>query len=263
MKVGIIGVGMVGSAVRHGLTRIGHDVSVYDVKLPETSINHVLPTDILFISVPTPQAADGSCDTSIVEAVVSQLAALGYKGLATVKSTVEPGTMDKLHKRHPALRVAFCPEFLRERAMYVDFVENNDICIIGAYDTKDADLLREVHGELPKHFAVVQPIEAELSKYFSNVFNALRIVFANQFYDVCKAAGANYNAVKNAMVKHRNIEDVYLDCNENFRGFGGSCLPKDTSAFSVYAKKMLPQDGQLSLFEGIVEINKRYKATVL
>jgi UDPglucose 6-dehydrogenase len=261
MRVGIIGVGNVGSAVRHGLTRIGHDVEVFDTKLPETSIKNLLFTETTFICVPTPQAADGTCDVSIVEQVVRELAEEKYRGLVTIKSTVEPGTTDRLQKKHPHLRFAFCPEFLRERAMYVDFVENHDVLIIGTYDLRDAELLKEVHGSLPKSHAVISPLEAEFAKYFSNVFNALRIVFANQFYDVVKAAGADYQKIKDAIVRHRNIHDVYLDCNENFRGFGGACLPKDTSAFSQYAKKMLGKD-DLSLFDGIVEINKRYKPTV-
>lgn len=220
---------MVGGAVRHGFTRIGHEVFVFDKKMPETSLQSVLPTEIVFISVPTPQAADGTCDTSIVEGVVDSLAKANYGGLVTIKSTVEPGTTDHLAKKYPSLRLAFCPEFLRERAMYVDFVENNDVCIIGAYNEKDAELLKDVHGELPKQFAFVTPMEAEFSKYFLNVFNALRIVYANQFYDVVKAAGADYQKIKNAITKHRVVPPVYLDANENMRGFGGACLPKDTS----------------------------------
>jgi UDPglucose 6-dehydrogenase len=263
MRIGIIGVGKVGSAVQHGFTRIGHEVSVYDVKMPETSIKDVLFSEVVFISVPTPQAADGSCDVSIVEKIVAELAAEKFRGLITIKSTVEPGTTDRLAKEHPTLRLSFCPEFLRERAMYVDFVENHDVCIIGAYNNRDADLLKEVHDPLPKTYAVVTPIEAEFAKYFLNVFNALRIVYANQFYDLCKAAGADYNKVKNAVVKHRNVGDVYLDANEQFRGFGGACLPKDTSALAHFAKKLLGNTGDLSIFDGIVEINKKYKTTVL
>lgn len=263
MKVGIIGVGMVGGALQYGFARIGHEVSVYDIKLPDTKLQDVLGGDILFICVPTPSNPDGSCNTATVEAVVSDVASAGYRGLVAVKSTVEPGTTDKLAQRHPSLRLSFCPEFLRERAMYVDFVENNDICIIGSYRTEDADMLREVHGRLPKQFAYMSPREAELAKYFFNAFNALRIVYANQFYDLCKLTGADYSKIKNAIVKHRNVQDLYLDCNENFRGFGGACLPKDTAALAYYAKKVLPQDNGLSIFEGIVELNKHYKPTVL
>jgi UDPglucose 6-dehydrogenase len=263
MKVGIIGIGMVGTVLRHGFTRLDHDVHVFDVKMPETSLKDALDSDLVFISVPTPQAADGSCDTSIVERVVADIAETGYKGLVVIKSTVEPGTTDKLQARHTHLRLAFCPEFLREKAAYTDFVENHDVCIIGAYNQQDYELIKAVHDPLPHHYAQVTPLEAEFSKYFLNVFNALRIVYANQFYDVAKAAGADYKKIKNAITLHRVVPPVYLDCTEKFRGFGGACLPKDTSAFAQYAKKMLGGEWGLSLFDGIVEINKRYKKTIL
>lgn len=262
MKVGIIGgAGFVGKTIEHGYSRIGHEVKIFDVKQQETRLEDVLDTAVVFVVVPTPQRADGSCDTSIVEKVVGDLNDRGYKGLVTIKSTVEPGTTDKLHARYPNVRLAFCPEFLREKAAYTDFVEQHDVCVIGAYTNEDFELLKEVHDPLPAQYAHISPLEAELSKYFLNVFNALRIVYANQFYDVAKAAGADYKKIKNAITKHRVVPPVYLDSNENVRGFGGSCLPKDTSAFAYFARKMLG-DANLSLFEGIVEINKRYKQTV-
>lgn len=254
---------MVGSTVRHGLSRIGHEINIFDIKLPHTSLSDVMSSELVFVSVPTPKNPDGSCNTSIVEKVVAELAGANYKGLVTIKSTVEPGTTDKLQAQYPSLHLAFCPEFLREKATYTDFVEQHDVCVIGAYRDEDFELVKKAHGSLPHQFAQVTPLEAEFCKYFLNVFNALRIVYANQFYDVTKAAGADYQKIREAITKHRVVPPVYLDCNENFRGFGGSCLPKDTSAFAHYAKKMLGDTENLSLFDGIVEINKRYKPTVL
>ena len=263
MKIGIIGLGMVGSAVRHGFNRIGHQVAGFDIKKPETRLQDALAGELVFVCVPTPSLPDGRCDTATVRGVVADIAAAGYLGLIVIKSTVEPGTTDSLAKQYPRLRLAFCPEFLRERAQYVDFVEYHHVCIVGAHDDKDYELIKEAHGSLPKNFAKMTPLEAELSKYYWNVFNALRIVYANQFYDVCKAVGADYQKIKNALVKHPNIPDVYLEANDNFRGFAGNCLPKDTGAFAKYAAEHHVGDWNLSLFEGIVEINKIYKPTVL
>ncbi len=262
-NVGIIGLGFVGSAIQYGLTRAGNRVVGYDIKMPETSLQDVLRTEVIFLCVPTPQSKDGSCDTSIVEQVVKNLAKEQYGGLIVIKSTVEPGTTDRLSLQYPKLKLAFCPEFLRARSSRADFLERNDVCIIGAYNGVEADIIRAVHGSLPKKFAVVRPIEAELAKYFMNVFNALRIVFANQFYDVCQESNADYQKVKNAIVQHRVIPDIYLDCNEDLRGFGGACLPKDTAAFAQYTKKLLGTPDGLSLFETIVELNKQYKTTVI
>lgn len=254
MRIGIVGVGLVGETLQYGFERIGHEVVPFDTKMRLTAITDVLKTQLTFICVPTPQSADGSCDVSIVDGIVADLAAHHYKGLAVIKSTVPPGTTDRLHARH-ALALAFCPEFLRERARYTDFVENHDICIVGAYRWEDFELIRVAHGQLPQKIVHLAPIDAEFCKYFSNVLNALRIVFANQFYDVCAKAGADYQAIKDAMVGRQNIGNSYLDCSEKFRGFGGSCLPKDTAAFVAFVKQL---GLDVPLFEQIVELNKRY-----
>ncbi len=257
MKIGIIGLGIVGEAVKQGLELIGHNVKGYDIKYPETLLTDVLDTCLCFICLPTPSVADGSCDGSIVEGVIEKLDKLKYRGIVVIKSTVIPGTTDKLSKKFK-LKLAFCPEFLRERSAFADFTDNNDLCIIGAYNESDYKLIKEAHGQLPKKFSLLTPIEAEFSKYFSNIYNALRIVFANEFYEVCQKVGVDYTNIKNAMVKRDRIVDDYLDCNENYRGFGGVCLPKDTLAFANLVRKL---ELDLTLFETIVEENKKFKRT--
>lgn len=274
MRLGIIGMGVVGGAISHGFRLIGHDVTGYDLKdSPPASIEDLLESDAIFICVPTPQNIDGSCDSSRVEGVVTQLARLAYRGLTVVKSTVPPGTTDRLSVTNQSLRLAFCPEFLRERAALVDFVEHHDVCVIGAHPPSserrpdwsvqqgcdDVAVLRDAHGDLPAHVAVMTPTEAELSKYYSNVFNALRVVFANEFYEVCRTHGASYGAIKSAMVRRATISDAYLDCSEQFRGFGGVCLPKDTAAFAAHVRSL---GIDLRLFETIVEENKKFRVTV-
>jgi UDPglucose 6-dehydrogenase len=260
MKIGIIGLGMVGTAVQHGLKIVGHEVKGYDIKYPETSIKDVLDSSLCFICVPTPSKDDGHCDTSIVEKVVKGLSDNKYKGLIVIKSTVKPGTTDKLAKQYSDLKFAFCPEFLREKAAYTDFVENHDLCAIGAYDEASFELVKQAHGELPQNFYRLTPLEAELIKYFSNVFNALKIIFANEFYEVCEALGADYSNIKNAIVKRKTVLNVYLDCNQNYRGFGGNCLPKDTAAFAALVKEL---GINMDLFQLIIDENKKFKTTVL
>lgn len=260
MKIGIIGLGVVGSAVREGFERIGHEVKGHDTKIPDSRIESLMDTEVNFICVPTRTDEDGVCDTSIVEAVVDTLAGHGYAGVVAIKSTVTPGLSDSLAQKHPGMRIAFCPEFLRERAAAVDFFENHDICAIGAKTDEDYDIVQAAHGSIPRAFARLTPKEAEFVKYFSNVFNALRITFANEFYEVCKASGVDYSKVKGAVVQRDNIQDAYLDCTDDVRGFGGVCLPKDTRAFARYTKS-LGLD-HLKLFETIVEENRKFRTTV-
>lgn len=262
MRLGVLGHhGVVGAAVRHGLERIGHQVAGYDPQAPATKFEDVLDTQIVFVCVPTPMGADGSCNSSVVESTIAKLATVGYAGIVAIKSTVPPGTTDRLADEYPHLRIAFVPEFLRERAAFVDFVENHDLCVIGVGPGAESTFatIKEAHGNLPRSVVKLSRVEAELCKYFGNVFNALRVVFANEFYEVTKALGADYTAIKGAMIKRSNIIDAYLDANDSFRGFGGVCLPKDTSAFAAVVRQLCPH---LKLFETIVEENRKFRITV-
>lgn len=259
MRIGIIGLGVVGGAVRHGLERIRHEVKGYDLRQPETRLSDVLDTELAFVCVPTPCRPDGSCDISAVELTVNRLDEAAYKGLVVIKSTVTPGTTERFSASHPRLRFAFCPEFLRERCAKEDFCDNHEVCVIGAADAADFELVKLAHGPLPQSFAHVTPTEAELAKYFSNVYNALRIIFANEFYEVSRALGADYSRIKEAVSRRASINDSYLDCHDAARGFGGVCLPKDTYAFAALARRVAPD---MKLFDLIVEENKKFKTTV-
>lgn len=256
MKIGIVGVGVVGEAVKYGMEKIGHKVTVHDIRL-DTSINDVLDSEIVFVCVPTPSTEEGSCDTSIVESVVTELNKLSYTGVISIKSTVSPGTTERLNEEHGG-SICFVPEFLRERCATTDFIENHDVCIIGTKEDRIFDIVKKAHGKLPDKFVHVSETEAELCKYFNNIYNATLITFANAFYEVCESLGADYTEVKNAIVNRNHINDIYLDCNDNFRGFGGMCLPKDTKAIAAIAKDKTHN----TFFDDIMRLNSTYKTTV-
>jgi len=248
---------MVGGTIKDGFERINHTVLVHDIKLG-TNISDVLPTDVVFLCLPTPTDLGGACYTTGIANTIYELKANKYSGVIVIKSTVPPGFTDSQKERFPLTKFAYCPEFLREKARHTDFIDNHDVCIIGCYHESTFDIIKEAHGRLPKQFAMVTPLEAEFCKYFSNVFNAMRIVFANEFYDVCKAAGADYTNIKNAITKRQNIPDFYLECNEHVRAFGGNCLPKDTLAFASFTHKL---GLSYNLFDYIIKSNQRIKDT--
>lgn len=258
MIVGIVGVGVVGSAVKYGFEKLGHEVLVHDIKL-NTTIGNVLDTDVCFICVPTPQKHDGSCDTSIVASVIHEFSRCDYEGVVAIKSTIEPGETERLSRIYHNLVLCFVPEFLRERCAIADFTENHDICVIGTHSNHVFELIKDAHGKYPKKFVQMSPTEAELSKYFSNIFNALRITFANGFYEVCQRLGADYTKIKDAVVQRPTMVDMYLDCNEKFRGFAGVCLPKDSAALAKLADDL---GVDANIFRTIVEDNKLYQPTV-
>jgi UDPglucose 6-dehydrogenase len=255
MKIGIIGDGVVGGACGYGFRLLGHKVFVHDVKY-NTNIDVVLKTQIVYVCVPTPQKEDGSCDVSIVVEVLQLLKEREYDGIVAIKSTVLPGTTEIL-KQQTNLRICFVPEFLRERCAIADFTENHDVCIIGTDSKDDYEKIKECHGNFPQKFIHLDPTEAEFCKYFNNVYNAMLIVFANSFFEACKLKGADYTKVKNAVVERKHIHSHYLECNDNFRGFGGMCLPKDVAAMSHIMK-----DTPVNFFSSLIEENNNYRVTV-
>lgn len=258
MRIGIVGVGVVGGAVRYGMEKLGHDVRVHDPRLG-TRLADVVESEVVYVCVPTPSAPDGSCDTSIVREVVGDLAAIRYRGVVALKSTVEPGTTDSLAKLYPKLTLAFVPEFLRERHAVTDFVENHDVLVVGAYDADAAQLVIRSHGNLPRQIVVTRPTAAEFCKLFNNAYNATLVVFANAFAEICGACGESYAEVKAAMVQRDHIVDRYLDCNDRFRGFAGMCLPKDLRALAALRTSMLGDGG---FFQALLKENARHPATV-
>lgn len=259
MRIGIIGLGIIGSACKYGFEKLGHRVIAHDLKL-NTKISDVLSSDITYICVPTWSLPDGSCDTSIVETCVDELQKMEYQGITAIKSTVKPTTTQRLiDKYERGSNICFVPEFLRERCAITDFTENHDLLSVGTYSDYVYNLIVECHGKYPKKHAMLSPTEAELLKYYSNVFNSMKIIFANEMYEVANAVGADYTKIKKAFVKRGTAVDLYLDVNDNFRGYGGVCLPKDTAALAAFVKEL---SLDLSLFETIVTENKKFKTTV-
>lgn len=238
MKIGVLGKGVVGTAVYEGVRYLGHEASFFDPAYADSKFEDILDTDVVFIAVPTDQAADGSCDTSIVESVIKELSDNGYKGLAAIKSTIEPGTCRKLQAQWPNVKLCSVPEFLRARSALADFLYNHDMLVIGSDRPEDYAIIREVHGNLPERVAEVNPTEAELIKYFNNVHHAMSVTFANIMYEVSKALDSNYDRIFDTITQRACFNPAYLRCNENIRGFGGHCLPKDTSAYDYLIKKL-------------------------
>lgn len=257
ISIGIVGLGTVGKSCKFGFEKLGHNVKFHDTAC-NTKLEDVLDTEIVFVCVPTPSKEDGTCNVSIVEDVVFSLKKLNYKGIVAIKSTVTPGTTARIRKE-TGMNVCFVPEFLRERCAISDFVENHVLLAVGCDDSITFEFIKKIHGNYPKEYAKLGIVEAEMLKYYSNIFNAVRIIFANEFFEVCNAMGADYQEVKNAYIKTGAVPDKYLDVNDSFRGYGGICLPKDVKAIVSLQKSL---GLQLKLFETVDAENKKYKTTV-
>lgn len=257
MNIGIVGLGVIGTACKYGFEKLGHLVKSHDIKL-NTKITDIINCEIIFLCVPTPSNYDGSCDTSIVKSVVYELKNNNYDGVIAIKSTVNPTTTQNLIDE-TNLNICFVPEFLRERCAISDFTENHEILAIGTHNDNTFDIVKKCHGSYPKNIVRMLPTEAELLKYYSNVFNAMKITFANEMYEICKKLNVDYSIIKDSFIKRGTTKDVYLDVNENFRGYAGVCLPKDTKALDFFVKSI---GLDLKLFETIDSENKKFKKTV-
>lgn len=257
MKIGIVGLGVVGSACRAGFELIGHTVNVHDIKM-NTSLTNLLETEVIYVCVPTPENVDGSCNIDAIEATVAELTRLEYKGVVALKSTSTPGTTQTLINKYK-LRICFVPEFLRERCAVEDFVNNHELLAVGTDDPQIYEIVVKSHGLLPKHTSMLNPTEAEVLKYFSNVFNAVRVVFSNNMYEICKSMDIDYTKIKDTYLLRNTASPDYMDVNEELRGYGGMCLPKDTKALDALIKQL---GLDLKLFETIDQDNQKFKRTV-
>ncbi len=257
MKIGVIGRGFVGGAITNGFENQGHEVLVHDTKL-NTKIENVLESRLLYICVPTPSSEDGSCNTDIVESVLVELSELNYDGSVCIKSTIVPGTTQKFRQQFNNLNISFVPEFLREKTAVEDFLYNNNVLVIGSDNDETISLVKESHGVLPTHTVTMTPTEAELTKYFSNTYKAMRVTFANAFYNLCQTMGSDYDKVRDAFLFHGVGDGHYLKVNKQYGGFGGTCLPKDSKALAKLVDDLgLPMD----IFKVIVSDNDKFTKT--
>lgn len=192
---------------------------------------------IVFICVPTPVSNDGSCDTSIVEKVIKT-----YKDkdkVFVIKSTVEPGTANRFEKKYK-VPVLFNPEFLTEANAWNDFI-NPDRQIVG-HAVNSKKYTKSIIKILPNsklNIFDIHSTEAELGKYASNVFGALKVVYSNIIADFAEVLGANYKNVRKVFASDRRIGDSWTNVYyQDYRGYGGYCFPKDIDALIALGEKL-------------------------
>jgi UDPglucose 6-dehydrogenase len=266
MKVGIIGIGMVGEPIKRWFEeylgyRRNKELFCYDTDPKKGFNDDINKADIVFVTVPTPANPDGSCNFSAVE---SAAGTISDGKIIVVKSTVPPGTIENLQKKHPRKRFIFNPEFLTESQAWLDFIKPDRQIV--AYTLKSRGDTKEVLTLLPKASFErpwssdytkkdINATEAEVAKYAANVFGYIKVIYGNILADLCHAITLDFNKRKvGARIDYENVREVisadprigpaWLNVEHgNYCGVGGYCFPKDMNAFIKFAENLA---GELS-----------------
>ena len=235
-KVGVIGNGFVGEAISFAFSSIS-DIYIFD-KDQSRSLNDIESVhncDFVFVCVPTPMYEDGSQDLSYVESVFEMAT---ERPLYILKSTVLPGTTERLSKQYPNLKIIFSPEFLTERTAKLDMLTQSRIILGG--DSKLTKFGREIFNLRFKNKNIIETdsITAELIKYMNNSFFATKVSIMNEFKLLSDKIGANWEDALNGFSSDGRVGDSHLNVpgHDGKLGYGGTCFPKDVSSLIHYAE---------------------------
>jgi UDPglucose 6-dehydrogenase len=258
LKIGICGVGMVGGALRRYFERKEVKPFLYDPGKNLGSLEEFNQADIVFLCVPTPfdpeppQGTGKGFDLSYVEEACNHLA--GEK-IIVIKSTVWPGTTEKLQQKYPQHKFLFNPEFLTEITAEQD-MNYPDRQIVG-YTKQSYNVAGDIMQILPlAPFERILPVtEAELVKYFGNTWFSTKVAFANQIYDLCQKLGIDYDRIMESAAADKRIGRSHLKVvHKGYRGYGGKCLPKDIKALIQFADA---KGVDLKLHKTVEQINNQ------
>ena len=254
-KIGIFGVGMVGGALKRYFEESKNfQVFVYDKK-GLGSLDEVNKADFIYVCLPTPYVPGKGCDTSIIKEAISQLT--GQKTII-VKSTIIPGTTDEFQKEFSQHKILFNPEFLTEDTADQDLY-SPDRQILG-YTKQSQNLAKDILRQLPiaPYERIVPARVAELIKYASNTWFAVKVAMNNELYDLAKKIGFSedeWQEVASAMAAGKMIGRSHLSImHKNKRGYWGKCLPKDIKSLLEFSKQ---NDVDMSIRKAVNDYNDK------
>ena len=262
-RVGIVGYGYVGKGMHR---MFGEWVeAVYSPHATKDECAEISPVksindkkffkdlDLAIICVPTSMKESGQCDTTIVEESVECLAEVGAK-LVIIKSTIEPGTTKRLQEKYPNMGIVFSPEYLGEGKYFVPFwmypdPENpisHGFMVIGGEDEASEDIANIFVKKMGPHtkFVFMPSHEAEIVKYWENIWGAMKVIFTNHMSDCIKSLGGNFYRAREGWAADPRVERMHTAVFKDARGFSGKCYPKDLSGF-IYAVEQSGFDPKL------------------
>lgn len=291
MKVAVAGTGYVGLVTGVCLAENGHEVTCVDVDekkirtmqegrtpIYEPGLQELMTknagrlhfttdyvsaysdAEVIFIGVGTPEKRDGSANLSYVFDVAEQIAeSVRNECVVVVKSTVPIGTNDRVESAvnekaagRVKIHIASNPEFLAQGTAVRDTLHASRI-VIGVEDDFSKEKLLELYKWSDAPVVVTNRRSAEMIKYASNDFLALKISYINEIANLCEAIGADIKDVAKGMSYDSRIGDRFLNAGI---GYGGSCFPKDTKALSWLATF---NDHEIKTVKAAIEVNENQK----
>jgi UDPglucose 6-dehydrogenase len=238
-KIGIIGLGFVGSAIKNSID-FGLDLVIMDpAKGYNTTYEELKECSGIFVCVPTPQHDDGTCDTGILEEILNNLYAIRYQGVVISKCTAPPSQYEIWSLAYTNL--VHAPEFLTAANANRDYA-NGKFAFIGgrvlAY-VKEAERIIRITQPGLETVEYCTAAEAAMAKYTINTFMATKVIFMNEIEALCSKSGVDYSKVANMVKADKRIGSSHMQVPgpDGAYGFGGPCLPKDANALIRYAEK--------------------------
>lgn len=257
----VVGSGVVGQATGKGFARKGHSVDYVDVDpakvelLTQQGLLAMQPDqvdwsryDIIMLTVSTP-SVNGRIVLDYIEAAAANvgqgLANTDKFSVVVVRSTVPPttteqrirGILEKASNKTAGVNfgLAMNPEFLRQRSNVQDF-ERPWITVLGTSDRLTAEILNDIYKPFGSLIVNCTPTEAEMIKYVNNVYNAVKISYFNEVHEICEQLGLDSGLIGATVA--RSAESMWNPLYGTRGGlpYGGTCLPKDTVAFSAFCR---------------------------
>lgn len=237
--IGIVGYGVIGKTT-HQVLFSNENVKIHDITL-NTDLPDLFGSEIIFVCVPT----NNHSDLLEIKNIISIFTDKSPETEIVIRSTIVPGFFNQVNGN-----VTYFPEFLRERNAIED-AKNAEVLF---YSTKLKE--SKLHNYEGFNFKLkrIKFSELEILKLMSNNYYAMKVVFANHYYDLCKKYDADYDLLLESFYKTKNGQS-YMEVNENLRGYGGKCLPKDIDfAINIF--------DDCKFFQSIKDDNTKWKTTI-
>lgn len=263
-KIGIVGLGYVGTAMRN-FFKDHFETYFIDPVLPNSnSKNEINTCDLAVVCVPTPMSANGEVDLSHVEEVLSWL----NTPVILIKSTIPPTTTDSLKSKY-GKRIVFSPEYIGEGKYVVQWwkdknyphptdMKYHDFQIFGG-ERKDTnyviEFFKKVLGPEVKYIQTDSKT-AELVKYMENSWGATKVTFCNEFAKIAEVFGIDYNELRELWLLDGRVERMHTVVFEDNRGFGGKCYPKDVNGIVKQSENF---GYKPELLTAVLEVNKKIR----